>query len=364
MALKLDILANTRQFISEMKKGGASVEDVSEELDDMAREGKQAGEKLERSFKDLAKTADTTGSKVGTGLDDGFRKAEGGVEDFRSEAAGTMRETAASISSVEDGLGAVQEIAANAFVGFGPVGAGAGLVAALGFGLLLENLNKQNEAIAAQKQYYADAYQSAAEEGRKYLDVQTILREANDIMFNADRVDEYNRAVKDAEALGLSINDILLARAGDEKSLQAILDVTKQKQEEAGEAVLQAGEDSATGIDLMASAEVGRLSRIEREYTGLVELHAENASKAASAQSILDQLSQQERDQIQRTKDASQARFDALAQSIAKVPASKTVDVKLRVDQHEVDNYWNTLQQRARTGITVNVRPGQGRLWE
>src|SRR5690349_7362941 len=103
----------------------------------MAKEGAQAGDKLERTFRDLAKDADSAGRKVGTNLDDGFDKAKRGADDFKDEANSSLRETAASISSVEDGLGAVQEIAANAFVGFGPVGAGAGLVAALGFGLLL-----------------------------------------------------------------------------------------------------------------------------------------------------------------------------------------------------------------------------------
>jgi hypothetical protein len=33
MALKLDILANTRDFVMNMKRAGASVEDVSDELD-------------------------------------------------------------------------------------------------------------------------------------------------------------------------------------------------------------------------------------------------------------------------------------------------------------------------------------------
>lgn len=335
MALKLDILANTSSFVSSMKKAGASVEDIGDDLDDMAREASDAGNKMERTFRDIARESSDAGRKIGRDMKDGTDKAKKGVDDFRQEASSSMRETAASISSVEDGLDAVQEIAANAFVGFGPVGAGAGLVAALGFGLLLENLNEQNEAIAAQKQYYADAYQSAADEGRKFLDVQTILREANDIQFNPDRANEYKRALEQSKALSLDINDVLLARAGDEEALQVVMETTKQKLTE----VRAASEDASFSEHSAAKEQEANLLILQKEYEKIGDLHEENAQKAANSQAIKDQLSQQERDQIKRTADADQARYEGLAEKIANLPKPPDQTVKLKVDDTEVKNY-------------------------
>lgn len=316
------------------KDAEKALENLEDAVGDAAKEGKQL-DKIEDELKDVQKQSDKTGRAVGTDLDKGFDKAKAGADDFKQEAGSTMRETAASISSVEDGLGAVQEIAANAFVGFGPVGAGAGLVTALGFGLLLENLNKQNEAIAAQKQYYADAYQAAAEEGRKYLDVQTILREANDIQFSPDRVDEYNRALQQSETLGLNINDVLLARAGDEEALQVVMEATKQKQDE----LKKSAEDSVVGLRQTNSKQVTDLQSIQSEYEKIGEVNEENVEKAKNSQSIKDQLSQQERDQIARTAAADQARYEALAAHIRGIPKPEEVEVKLKVDDSEVRNY-------------------------
>jgi hypothetical protein len=341
MALKLDVLANTRQVVSEMKKAGASVEDVTDALDDMAREGGQDGEKLERSFRELAQASRAAGRQVGNDLDDGFDKAKRGADDFKDEANSSLRETAASITSVEDALGAVQEIAANAFVGFGPVGAGAGLVAALGFGLLLENLRAQGEAADEMKRRWSDAYAAAAEAGRDFLDQQQIEDEARDIRFNPDRVNEYNQAVKDAAALNLAVNDVLLARAGDEESLQLVVDETNRKYK-------QVFSDFARA----RSAEAAELVQIEDRYRALADLQAENAQKARDDQAVRDQLHEQERDQISRTHEALLG-----IQQLGPV----TVPIVPKVDWREVQE----LERRMARGLQVNVTAlNGGRTWE
>jgi hypothetical protein len=341
MALRLDILANTRQFVGDMKKAGASVEDVSDELDAMAREGDRAAEKLEDSFRELARTSQREGRKVGDGLDDGWKKAKRGADDFKDEANSILRETAASITSVEDALGAVQEIAANAFVGFGPVGAGAGLVAALGFGLLLENLNKQAEAADEFKRRWASAYQEAAEEGRTFLSEQQILQEANDIAFNPDRVEEYKQALKDAAAIGVDINDILLARAGDEESLQLVIDETKRKYDEVFADFARA-----------RSAEATEIVQIEDRYRNLGNTQTENADKAREAQDRRDGYHQREREQIDETRN----KLLGLEQLGPFYPTViPTVD----------DTQIRELEQRMARGLQVSVTAlNGGRTWE
>jgi hypothetical protein len=341
MALKLDVLANTRQVVSEMKKAGASVEDVTDALDDMAREGAQDGEKLERSFRELAQASRATGRKVGNDLDDGFDKAKRGADDFKDEANSSLRETAASITSVEDALGAVQEIAANAFVGFGPIGAGAGLVTALGLGLVLENLRAQGEAADEMKRRWADAYAAAAEAGRDFLDQQQIEDEARDIRFNTDRVNEYNQAVKDAAALNLAVNDVILARAGDEESLQLVVDETNRKYKEVFSDFARA-----------RSAEAAELVQIEDRYRALADLQSQNAQKAREDQAVRDQLHEQEREQIARTHEALLG-----IQRLGPV----TVPIVAKVDTSQVQE----LERRMARGLQVNVTAlNGGRTWE
>jgi hypothetical protein len=142
VALKLDILANTRDFVQNMKRAGASVEDVSDELDDMAREGATAGEKVERSFKEIATSADKAGDKMKRSLKEPFDEA-------KREAGQIGRETAASFSGgLEDVADAAQETLANAFAGFGPIGAAAGIAIAAAIGAALQGASDLQERLA------------------------------------------------------------------------------------------------------------------------------------------------------------------------------------------------------------------------
>jgi hypothetical protein len=143
MALKLDILANTRAFVQEMKKADASVEDISDALDDMAKDGAKAGEKLEASFKELSKASKKTGDAIG-------KNVKGGLDEAKDEAASSGREAAASFSGgLEDIADFAQETLANALGGFGPIGAAAGTALAVGLGAALSSLAAQQERIDA-----------------------------------------------------------------------------------------------------------------------------------------------------------------------------------------------------------------------
>jgi len=330
---------------SGVAKGAKDAEKALEGLEDAVGDASRSGgrdlDRIEDELRDIQKQTATTGRKVGNDLDDGFEKAKRGADDFKDEANSSLRETAASITSVEDALGAVQEIAANAFVGFGPVGAGAGLVGALGFGLLLENLRAQGEAADEMKRRWSDAYAAAAEAGRDFLDQQQIEDEARDIRFNPDRVKEYNQAVKDAAALNLDVNDVLLARAGDEESLQLVVDETNRKYK-------QVFSDFARA----RSAEAAELVQIEDRYRALADLQAQNAQKAREDQAVRDQLHERERDQISRTHEALLG-----IQRLGPV----TVPIVPKIDWREVQD----LERRMARGLQVNVTAlNGGRTWE
>lgn len=143
MALKLDILANTRQFTGEMKQAGASVEDVSEALDDMARDGDKAGDKLERSFRDIvqdAKKADKAVEKIGDTSKKGFTKASGAGAEFKEESLANFSEVT---SSFDGSMSSIGELAQGTLGGVAAnipgIGIAAG-VAALGIGAITTEL--------------------------------------------------------------------------------------------------------------------------------------------------------------------------------------------------------------------------------
>lgn len=165
MALKLDIAANTRQAQAQVKDLGEALGDVGDSLDDVARDGKTAGDKLEKSFKDLAKTAKKSGDDAGKGLKSGVKE---GLDEAKSEAGQSGREAAASFGGgFEDIVDFVQETAANAFSGFGPIGAAAGIAVAAAIGTIMANAATAQEKLNEARESAADLASTMYQNGGK-----------------------------------------------------------------------------------------------------------------------------------------------------------------------------------------------------
>ena len=133
-----------------LKDTGKAGEKAGKQLqDDMSDAAKKIDRDLTRALDDVADQAKTTGRTVGREVKDGTDKAGEGFDELKDESKSTAKEAAASFGSIEDAVDALQEVAANAFVGFGPAGMAAGLLAAAGIGLaisaLQDNADKINE---------------------------------------------------------------------------------------------------------------------------------------------------------------------------------------------------------------------------
>lgn len=224
MALKLDVLANTRQFVQEMKKAGASSEDVTDALDELARQGDKDLEKVEDSLKEVARAAKTSGDKVGRGLKDGFDEA-------KDEAKSSGKEAAASFDgSFESVADFVQETLANAFEGFGPIGAAAGIAIAATLGAVMasaveaqEKLQEAREAAGelAQELYdnggtlpmqtaVSNLFESLTKETKANGPVQQLLDQFLDF---GSRVDSIKTAAKQAK---VPLQDMVKAISGND----------------------------------------------------------------------------------------------------------------------------------------------------
>lgn len=128
--------------------------DGVDELDDAGTRAKDAGEKVEKSWRDaldeVRKRGEKTGKSIGDDLDDGTKKAGEGFETLKGEANESAREAAQSFSGDPiDALDFLQETAAQALAGFGPLGAAAGLAIALGIGIGTQALTDLSEKINA-----------------------------------------------------------------------------------------------------------------------------------------------------------------------------------------------------------------------
>jgi len=182
MPIKIDFLANVRDFLRGTDSAEDALDDVADSLDDLATEAKTSGrvsdaavddladsfEKLGRqaerstkdaersvddlgdSFRDAARNAkrlEDAGKDAGKAVDDSMERAERGVDDFKEEAAQSARETAASFDGSFESIADLgQEVAANAFSGFGPAGVAAGIGVAAAVGVIVDNFNKIGEA--------------------------------------------------------------------------------------------------------------------------------------------------------------------------------------------------------------------------
>lgn len=262
MPITIDFLSNVSQFLRGTRNAEDALDDVADSLDDVAKEAQRSGddvddslkdsersaERLERSFQDLADEARAVGkagSAAGSDVDDGMRKADDGVSragdglgEFKDEANSTAREAAASFDGSAESIGdAFQEVAANAFAGFGPAGAIAGLAAAAGIGLVIQGFEAAEEEQTEFRERVAELAQQFIETGgigeRSFSDMADELRglvtESED---GRDSIDDLSRI---AEHLDRPLRDVVKAYQDGGPALDNLIARQKEFDDQAWE---------------------------------------------------------------------------------------------------------------------------------
>jgi polyhydroxyalkanoate synthesis regulator phasin len=352
--IKLDVLANVRGFQAGTDDVADALEKVSDSLDDVVRDGERGTDELERSFAELARDARKHGDDVGDGLGRGFKKAGAGADDFKQEANQSLRETAASISSVEDGLDAVQEIAANAFVGFGPVGAGAGLVGALGLGLVTEELRTQQQESDELRSRLTSAYAAAVEAGRDYLDEAQLIAEVNSLLFDPERADEYRRLQEEAARIGVDVETYTRAIAGDEESINVALEIGNAKRAERAdwaEKNLAPERETGERIDAQGRAMDGVLDKLKTR----AQLTEENKAAADLALRVTQDINTETAAGNKAAKDAVDERGRTLEEYGRKAASIPNPVLVPTIDTSKADRELSRFIARAKTPFEVSV---------
>lgn len=224
----------------------------SNDLDRVERDAKAGGDSLgdlERDARDTARGVDTAFDKIAKSsranvrqkLDDDTEHAKHSLKEVGEEAQDTGREMAASFSgSSDDILGAIQELAANAGVAFGPLGAGLSVALGAGLGTFFANWQKKKEQL---KTDVAD-FTAALVEGQGKLSEEFLNQRIAEI--DPQKLKDLAAAARDAN---LGVSEVIRAYAGDPEAIDAVngkLDDGQKKLKAMGLAGVEADPQLAT----------------------------------------------------------------------------------------------------------------------
>jgi hypothetical protein len=226
--ISINFLADVRDFLKGTKNVEDELDDVADSLDDVAKEGEQATEKLEDGFKELAKASKKAGDDVGDNMKKGYKEAEKGSDALKENAQSNAKEVTASFDgSVESIVDGFQGLASEAFEGFGPAGVVAGFALAAGIGLATAEFQKTEEAAQKSKERIAELGQAMIDSGAAgEIPLSDVIERLQAIVTNSeDAVKKFADIEKAVDKVGGSAEDLAVAYAGNEKALENQLEV-------------------------------------------------------------------------------------------------------------------------------------------
>ena len=307
--ISIPIASDTRDFSQGIKNGVIQpLEGVEDALDAVAREGDQAGEKLEKALTEAQQETEQltdkhqelgrvirdtaqASSRAMRGANDSTREAtrgaSEGLRDLKDESRSTAREAAASFDgSAQSIIDAFQEVSANAFIGFGPAGLVAGLAAAAGIGLISSAIQKGDEnaeQLKARVSELTSELIEAGTEGGPSLDY--IVDRLKELATSAGEGETSLKQLREAaDGSGSSYRDLARAFAGNTDQLDRL--VKKGKEREAGlTREIDLARRAANGA-IFSDAETKIRDKIkaQQEYNTYLDQAKTAAEEAAAAE--------------------------------------------------------------------------------
>lgn len=334
--LKIAILSDVSQF--DASKPADDLDDVATAADKSADELKRLATQGQDAQRELDRLADTGGrvddafdkiaasSKRGLGkVDDDAGRARKGLDEFKDEADSTAKEAAASFSDVESGLDAIQEVAANAFAGFGPAGKAAGVLAAVGIGVLFSGLQAASDKANEAKDRVIGMAEAISEAGGR-MDSSGISDKIREWgyaigdnkswweLWQASNTTNIEKVADRAERLGLTFSDLFRGMSGSDP--QAALNVMREIDEQIREidrSQARAAANRPAGARDMVDAEKLKRGAL-RETRDEVEAALGMSEEAARLYAL-------ESDALERSAKAEDDRKASLSESIATIEA-------------------------------------------
>ncbi len=356
--ISIDISSNPKAFLKGAGDSTDALESLSDALDDVARDGSKSSDKLsddfgraatdvdgaakdidtstkrlERSFAELAAGTKRETKKIGDdtekNIKGGVKGASEGLNELKSEAGGTARETAASFDgSAESIIQAFQEVSANAFIGFGPAGAAAGLAIAAGLGLAVaagqEASDAINEAKARAGQLTLELYDAGGtldgiDLGAKIREWSVEIADSKDAIefWQESAVTNIEAAADAADMLGISAKDMIRAMSGSDQDaairvLEAINQGLADNQAAVDAATQKYGPFSAQALDAAATQRVMN-AELEEQKTKLKEVSGVT-EEAVANQALLSEITAEDTKIAEENAAAKEKQAKAVGQ--------------------------------------------------
>jgi hypothetical protein len=355
VAINIDLIADVKGVIKGTDKISDALDEVGDDLKDLGKDGDRLEDKVSKAFKNMAEDARSSGKDIGRHVKAGTEKAGEGLDELSRESASTAKESAASFGSIEDAAGALQEVAANAFAGFGPAGMAAGLVAAAGIGLAVSALTDNADKINENKEKMLDLAQTIRDNGGSLTDADYV-RNMEDYgyaiqdtkewfeIFQDSAVSGFEKLRKLAQDTGLSTQDIFKGGFGDKDDARKTLrEVTLQLED------LRAKKESvfnATG-SLLDPVDENAIQSLKDTETLI--------RNNITAQEEAEQAERDRKRAIEGTTEALREDIDALEKRADLMKDSITSDLDYR---DGIDTLNAALKEN---GNTVDVNTTKGR---
>lgn len=295
---------------------------------DAGRDASRDLEKLEDQLRDAQKQTERMSDSmddVGDKSRRAFDKAGEGAEEFKDEAKQSIKETAASFSDVTDAVDLVQEVAANAFSGFGPAGVAAGAAAAIGIGAAVsgfEAVNKAEQESRERAAEWADAYTEA---GTKVLSAATTTARALDIATDAEK---FKTAQENAKNWGVDVSVAIAAMAGESWALTAANEALSRSEKSAAEEAVKLSD----GGEALADQLLGASGQARAGRDALDKLNGEMSLGAQQADAYSRYLVQM----AEHTAGAT-TKVDEFGDSIVTLPDGKQIYIDAETGQATTD---------------------------
>jgi hypothetical protein len=358
--LEISVLSNAEKF--DLDGPARELDDVADKAKDLGRALLDMGKDAVRPLDKFADGARDTARKVDKAFDtikkssrDNLREAVTedldeagkGLDEFKDEAAGSGREAAASFGGgFDDITGFIQETAANAFAGFGPLGAAAGIAAAAGIGIITkvfgDNKEKAEEAKAA-VQDWVDAFV----EGQGKIQESTITGKLNELLGDPEK---YREVIDLTDKAGVSA--VLYARAlsGDAEAAAKLKDQIIEQQK-----ALARSTDTTAGANARIADQAVGLQKL----AGKLGIATGQIDKGRDAWSLLDEAT---RAGIVADVEVNTPTKRELANEAAQMKGivGRGIDVPVKVDAKRAAQIALLDAQRYadKHPITIRTKPG------
>ncbi|MDQ5821194.1 MAG: hypothetical protein M3540_07130 [Actinomycetota bacterium] len=342
--------------------------DVDKALDKAGDSADELGRKMKESMSKVSDDARKAGKGIGDGVEKGTREAGESLDEMKGEAASTAKESAASFDgSAESILGSFQEVAANAFAGFGPAGAAAGLAAAVGIGIAVTAMQDTAEKATEAKQKSVDMIDAIKDAGGNLADMDLSekiigwgreVMEDNWITFWADESStRFQETAKDAKEYGVDTRDAIRAASGSLEDSQRFLDATAQSWQDLSREIDNGTTTTEQGLMVMDDSAKSALNQRNAlsDLRGQAEDNIKTTKDAVEIYGI-------EKDALDATKEAAEAATEAIQEKAdANSNAASAAMSAQEADLAWIETLGTMSKDIAANGHTIDINTEAGR---